>query len=304
MRIVKYGKQDLGANMEAFCELFHKVFTAKANPEIIEQRYLHNPHDDLLMYIAEDDGKIVANYSAVPLMISVDGKLHKAALSLNTMTDPAYAGRGLFSTLANELYDYMQQAGYAVIIGFPNNLSNRTFNNWLGWKTIYEIPTLKLDLNSVKIKTSNYHFYDGFDKAFIANSKGSIFVNRSSEYLEWRYKNNKEKEYRYISIDNENWAVVHFYGEEVNITDIVSNDKTKEQALILRIIQIGIENHFKYVTLWYKTNTQTHGFLEKTGFRLSAPIRTFGLRCFDETIADAVYDASNWWIQMGDDNSY
>ena len=70
------------------------VFQQKLMKIIIKQRYIDNPYEDLLMCVAEDKGKIIANYSAVPSIVEIDGFLYKAAQSLNTMTHPDYSGRG------------------------------------------------------------------------------------------------------------------------------------------------------------------------------------------------------------------
>jgi predicted acetyltransferase len=57
------------------------------------------------MCVAVDNGQIVANYSALPTIVVFGKRKLKTALSLNTMTDPEYAGKGLFITLANMLYE-------------------------------------------------------------------------------------------------------------------------------------------------------------------------------------------------------
>ena len=306
MDIRKFDKKALLDNLDLFCDLYRKSFTAEANREIIGQRYLNNPYDELLMYIAMDDDKIVANYSAVPIRIVVDGIERKAALSLNTMTDPMYAGRGLFTKLASALYDHLSDNDYAIIIGFPNALSNRIFNTRLGWSTVLEIPTLSLDLNKTSIQQTcaDVTYFDSFEDLEGATVLEDIHVALSREYIAWRFQNNKEKEYNALSIDKGNWLIYQFYDNEINITEINCSDRTKEERLIEKIINLGSKEGFASVTTWCKLNTARHSYLEKRGFQLSSPIRTFGLRCFDVSIAGKVYDPRKWCIQMGDDNTY
>lgn len=305
MEIRKFEKADLSQNMDSFCELYHKAFTAAANREIIEQRYLENPFEELLMYVAIDNGRIVANYSAVPIRVVVNGEVRKAALSLNTMTDPEYAGRGLFTTLATALYDYLSSNGYAMIIGFPNFMSNRTFNTRLGWRTVLEIPTLKLDLETCRLSEENEQVIaSSFDSISRGVESKQIHVDLSTEYINWRFRDNKEKQYNVHSLDNENWLIYQFYNDEINITEINCVDTCNEQELIQRLISVGKKKGYKYITTWRMTNTESHSYLEKVGFRMSSPIRTFGLRCFDGSISDYVYDPRNWLVQMGDDNTY
>ena len=305
MELRKFDKQDLIDHMDSFCALYRKAFTAAADREIISQRYLENPYDELLMFTAMDRGRIVANYSAVPLRIVVDGTERKAALSLNTMTDPQYAGKGLFTTLAEALYDHMANSGYVMIIGFPNYLSNRIFNARLGWKTVYEIPTLKLSLGSADGDGSDtFPFREDFEAISGGPDDPRIHVSLSEEYIRWRFQNNKEKQYRVLAVDRENWLIYQFYQDEINMTETRFSDKLKEAALIRKLISIGKANGSGYITTWCPVNTDTHGRLEKIGFRLSAPIRCFGLRCFDDSVCEAAYDHRNWRVQMGDDNTY
>ena len=304
MVIKQYSKADLRENIDMFCDLYHKVFTASANREIIEQRYLENPYDELLMYVAIDNERIVANYSAVPIQVVIEGKCHKAALSLNTMTDPDYAGQGLFSKLANALYEYLSNNGYSMIIGFPNFMSNRIFNSRLGWKTIYEIPTLKLSLDSYNGEIEGEVSSDDFPFEFEDMNDGLIHINLSQEYIDWRFINNKEKQYQILYEDKNNWLIYQFYNDEVNLTEISCIDKEKEKKLIQRIISMGKLKGYNSITTWSKVNTERHNYLEKVGFRLSAPIRSFGFRCFDKSLEQIVSDYRNWRIQMGDDNTY
>lgn len=305
MHIMRFTAEDLAREMDAFCGLYTTVFTAPANREIISQRYLGNPSGELLMVVAQDQGKIVANYSAVPIEVTVDGEPRKAALSLNTMTDPAYAGRGLFTTLAGALYEDLAAAGYALIIGFPNYLSNRTFNMRLGWRTIYEIPTLKLNLEDVRETVVSAEPDSGtFENLRPNDGISRVHVRLSPEYLAWRFRDNREKRYRVLAADESNWLIYQFYRKEINITELCYRDAALRDALVDRVIAMGKREGFEAVTLWCTANTETHSALEKKGFRLSAPIRNFGARCFDPALAETVYDWRNWFVQMGDDNTY
>lgn len=306
MKIKKYDSESLYQNIDLFCNLYNKTFTAVVNREIVEQRFLENPYDDLLMYVAIEEGRIVANYSALPLRVVVDGIERKAAIAVNTMTDSDYTGRGLFTTLAKALYEDLEKKGYAFIMCFPNYMSNRILNTRLGWKTVYEVPTLKLSIASfgevtIDTKAVLSQPNEGFCEE---KNENRVYVKMSSEYMTWRFTKNKDKHYKVLFADNDNWLIYQFYNNEINITIISCTDRMKEKALIQRVISIGKCKKYDYITTWCMVNTETHSFLEKLGFRLSSPIRTFAIKCFDESIASTVYDYRSWRIQMGDDNTY
>ena len=144
MEIKLLYKTDLEENLQNFCDLYHLCFNDKIDTNIVRQRYLQNPLDDLQMCVAIDNHKIVANYSVSPTLLSKGDYKWKAALSLNTMTHPDYVGQGLFVKLADELNTQLKGEGYEMVYGFPNYISNRTFVTKLQWRNIYEIPTLEL----------------------------------------------------------------------------------------------------------------------------------------------------------------
>lgn len=306
MKIESFSKKDLIKNAERFCDLYTKVFTAKMNKEILLQRYISNPFEDFLMFVAIEDDNIIANYSAVPVALIVGGEERKAALSLNTMVAPEYQRKGLGIILARELYTYMLEQNYDLIYGFPNCNAGRMFNEGLGWQTIYEIPTLKL---SIRNREKIYHIglkieEDKFDNLTGNIFEDTIYVKMSEEYISWRFKNNKEKEYHSLSIDKDNWIIYQRYKDEINITEINCIDNKKACELIKLVINIGIEEGFRSVTTWYKTNTKMHSRLEMMGFEITSPVRIFSAKCFNKSMTDTIYDYRNWRIQMGDDNVY
>lgn len=304
MEIKKYSKDDLSGHLDEFCELFHKVYTAPADREIISQRYLDNPYGDLCMYVALEGNRIVANYSVVPINVLINGRPCRAALSLNTMTDPEYEGRGLFTTLASGLYNDLEKSGYAMVIGFPNFMANRIFNSRLGWKTVLEIPTLKLSLNDID-PPGGEELKEGFFEG-MTFSGDADFCNAemSPEYINWRFKNNREKNYKVLSIDSSNWIIYQPYNNEINLTKLSATDISNAKRLIEAVASAGKAGGYESLTAWSRINSGVHDLMEKTGFRVASPIRTFGLRCFDASVFETVSDPRKWSLQMGDCNIY
>jgi hypothetical protein len=295
----------MSREMESFCRLYTTVLTAPADREIMEQRYLSNPFGDLLMYVAIDEGRIVANYSAVPVEVTVDGETRRSALSLNTMTHSSWAGKGVFPKLAAALYDDIRARDYAMIIGFPNYLSNRIFNTRLEWKTVYEIPTLKLALDGTETKTAEpVAFRDCFAGLKDNSGVSRVHIRLSPQYLAWRFRDSKEKRYHVLAVDEQNWLICQFYRKEINITELCCTDPEARNCLVDQAIAAGRQAGMEAVTVWAMANTELHSKLERKGFRLSSPIRTFGLRCFDSALSGIVGDWRNWFVQMGDDNTY
>ena len=302
MQLKALTKGEFSNRLSEFCELSRACFTAHIDENIVKQRYIDNPYDDLLMYVAEDEGRIVANYSALPVFLNIEGKKYKAAMSLNIMTHPDYEGRGLFVKLATALSEDMKNRGYAINYVFPNYLSNGIFCAKLGWQDVKEIPTLELSCD--KFKRSSVITEESWDN-LKCSPKGKIEIVREKEYIDWRYKNNAEKEYTPMKIDDNNWLIYHLYGDEINITEM-HHDSSPEsiKKLIGAVVDWAIDNSKTKITTWSGLNTVEHSTLERIGFLNRSPIRYFACKNLAYDGKVDIYDPRNWNIFMGDDNVY
>ena len=94
---------------------------------------------------------------AYPCRMEYQGKLYLAAQSGDTMTNPKYAGKGLFTTLAKMTYDLARTEGIQFIFGFPNSNSYPGFVKKLSWTHLenmsdYKIKVFALPLAAVAKK--------------------------------------------------------------------------------------------------------------------------------------------------------
>jgi GNAT superfamily N-acetyltransferase len=303
MELIALKKDELRGRLQQFCDLYHHCFNDHIDNNIIEHRYLQNPIDELFMFVAIDHGKIVANYSVTPNYLQYNGRRIKSALSLNTMTHPEYVGRGLFVELASMLYDELRKQGYWMVYGFPNYISNRTFCSKLGWRDIYEIPTLELVIdNPIGFDRSNV--FMASDYAISPTLEKRIHVSKTEMYLHWRYQSKPYTQYYCIKTQSGSWAVYKYYQNMVNIVELHVNNDTDLVDLIGFISEMVINEGLEKMTVWSEVNSKTHLGLEKLGFRNRYPITYFGACVLNESENIDIWDYRNWSIQMGDDNVY
>lgn len=308
-------KKEYVKRIPEFQKLFMDCFNKKISKKFLEWRYINNPIEDMLVNVALDNDKIIANYSVSPCKIWINGNIEKAALSMTTMTHPSFRGKGLFTKLANGLYERMEKSDYKAVIGFPNNNSHLTFVKKLNWKDIYEIPTMKLDL----LRTNNLRIYNNFniinDKDFlldysklISNSNNKIKIYKDLEYLKWRFRDNPINKYdNYVLVEDQNVVssviVKKFNKDEFDIVEINSLNDIYTSEILDFIIKIGKNNYMKYINMWCQLNNNNHEIAEKKGFVNCAPIIYFGVRPFKEkSINLSAYN--NWLVQMADSDVY
>ena len=110
-------------------------------------QFQNNPSGPAFCFLAEAGGTIVGQYAAIPTRFSIQGKETLVALSCDTMIHPHYRRQGMFSALARELYDFMENhCGITMVWGFPNNQSLPGFTGRLGWRMLPFIPLMVLPI--------------------------------------------------------------------------------------------------------------------------------------------------------------
>jgi GNAT superfamily N-acetyltransferase len=103
-------------------------------PAYLHWLYVENPAGSVIGVNAWDGDRLAGHYAVLPFeAVSADGR-HRAALSLNTATDPADQGRGLFTRLAEQTYALASDEGVREVVGIANANSTPGFVRKLGFR--------------------------------------------------------------------------------------------------------------------------------------------------------------------------
>jgi GNAT superfamily N-acetyltransferase len=131
---------------DADLERFSACFEANGSPRDDRQlrwQYREPPVGRLYAEFAEEPGgKVGGIYAVFPARFRVRGKVYVGVQSLNTLTDEAHRGKGLFTKLAKRVYDRCQAEDVALVYGFPNGSSAHGFFERLGWARLDPVPFL------------------------------------------------------------------------------------------------------------------------------------------------------------------
>lgn len=273
-------------------------------------RYLNGPMDDLFVHVAMDGGTLAAFYAVSPLMITCGEARYKAALSLNTMTSPDYRGLGLFPRLANDTMEHLRQEGYKAVIGFSNVHSNYIFNQHIGFSTVYEVPMLELPLEGQTCGGAALEFDDRFEGRYPRRQSGDrIRVEKSPEYLRWRYSDSPEADYRCLVLRAGGqvaaYAVSKRWRDRLNLVEFHGESPEREAELLDRCIQYAVEEGCRYLTVWAPVNTPRHHLFERRKFTNRYPVHYFIVRQLDSAPGTPdMLDPRSWELQLGDNNTY
>lgn len=310
MQLKLLKKKEFEELIPQFIELYKLCFSGKVNEKYFKWRYMENPCEDILVAVAMDENKVVAYYAVSPSRIRYDGEVLKSAISINTMTHPDYRGQGLFVKLAKLLFNEMEELNYSFVYGFPNYISHRVFNEKLGWSDIYEIPTLMLDLsNETTLNLEECREDNYFELTYDSLDCGKIGIVKDIEYLRWRYSRNPLNDYKnYVIYDedrvNDN-LILKEYEDMINIIELNCRDVSSLEKLINSAIMYAKRKGKRKISAWIPINSINHSYMEKRGFRNTAPITYFSGRVLDKKLKESdLLNYIMWTVHAGDDNVY
>lgn len=226
-RIDQYKDENLTEMIEITKENYGEIEIS--DERFLQWQYFNNPAGKALIKLAKsDDNKVVGQYVIIPMKIKVNEKIVDSTLSLNTLTRKEYRGKGIFTGLADAVYNQCKEDKLEFTYGFPNQNSYPGFMKKLQFTDLGSIPLMVYPLNieklvlkkfnsnllaklssffrcifniklkdndNIEIKTIDENL-DDFNK-FWENIKDKYKVIgvRNSDYIKWRYKEVPVREY-------------------------------------------------------------------------------------------------------------
>ncbi|HEX6987966.1 MAG TPA: GNAT family N-acetyltransferase [Bacillota bacterium] len=305
--------------------LFRLAFGREMQPDEWRWRFLDNPvHPGRTFIHLMWDGTVLAGHYAVsPVRMRLAGREGLAALSMTTMTHPAYGGRGVFTALAGSVYGALADAGFRLVWGFPNENSHYGFVRKLGWVDIYQVPMLsaRLPARRMPVRPSpQVRPVATFDERFddLWSEALQPFPNcivRSAAHLNWRYLEHPRRPYQALALWDGTrplgYVIYKFFrsgaGElQGDLVDLVLPADAEAAAELLgHACHRLAEGGARAVNLWLNPRHPAHGLLEKWGFEPGAPVTWLGGRVLDGLLGTAAIDRfQDWYITMGDSDVF
>ncbi|WAC63034.1 GNAT family N-acetyltransferase [Pseudoxanthomonas sp. SL93] len=136
--------------LATYAGLFQKCFPGASSltPDYLSWLYADNPAGDVVGFDAWDGDNLAAHYVCVPANATVNGRLSRVLLSLNTATHPDYQGKGLFTKLAEATYQRGAGDGFDGVYGVANANSTPGFVRKLGFELVSPLDA-RIGLGSI-----------------------------------------------------------------------------------------------------------------------------------------------------------
>lgn len=304
--------------LSSVLELFKLVYRWDLGTAFYRWRFLDNPFGSPLVTLLWDGATLAGHYAASPMIGWYGGRDIPAAQSMTTMTHPEYRNRGVFTTLATDLYARMEAQGIQMIWGLPNTQSHYGFVTKLGWRDVALLFTMTRVLKDTD-RAGEVEELAGVPASATSlwqrSDDGRVFASRRDErYLRWRYVANPQVRYHFFTLPGRADDLL-FVGKEyatspttrsLEIVDyLYGRDPKLFGALMRNLLGWAQERGFATVRTWMAMADPAFGELEKLAFVPREPLAYFGARTFAGLELPATqWNHAGFYLTMGDSDNF
>ena len=289
----------------------------------LEWKHFENAFGESPMWVAEASDGVIAGFRTLLRweLITPGGEILRAVRAVDTATDPAFQGRGIFTTLTLAAIDELRDEGVDLVFNTPNEKSRPGYLK-MGWTEVGQLPT--------EVRPNHWRFPLAVARARQAATRDALptdvgdpapaaladagaletllatvpraaglATRRTPEYLAWRY-GNPDLGYRVVSDGSTERGIAVFRlrrrggAVEAVVGDVLvpADSKAGERRLVRKIAAANADYLLRL------GSTATGGAIPRGGFfRLprTGPILT--CRPLDDAPAPPL---SDWALTMGD----
>jgi len=140
MEIVPYHSEDLSAIIELMKGSLGEGLIPKSEAYFI-WKHLKNPFGHSKILLAKEDGKIVGLRAFMKWQWEIQSTTITAVRAVDTATDPAFQGKGIFKKLTLQAVDECKSENAGFVFNTPNTISIQGYLK-MGWFNIGKMPLL------------------------------------------------------------------------------------------------------------------------------------------------------------------
>lgn len=306
----------------AILDLFKSVFKKDMSKIFWKWRFGKNPCDAPQIILAWDGDVLAGHYAVCPTDITIDGQRVKAALSMTTMTHPNYQGMGLFPSMAGALYERLDEQGYAMVYGFPNNNSHNAFVKKLKWQDVAEIPMLSLNVDHFRprrnlgedcsvepVTWQDLQAYEVDGLLANANAKNGAGLWRSLTGYQWRLRDCPDVDYQPWVCTKDGMVTglafsKTYLDQETDIVDLVALNDDAQYALLRDIVSAAKVKSVGRINTWCNLHSAERLMWGDCGFTPEAPITFLGCRGFSSLTSLKSVAPQSWRYSMMDSDVF
>lgn len=274
--------------------VFKVTFKKYLSLEYIKRKYDNSLYGGkYLGFLAyNDEGEPIGFHGATFYQIELEGKTYTVAQGGDSMTDPRYQGKGLFTKLGKITQALAAEEGLLFVYGFPNQNSYPGYIKKLDWEftgkmKCYTIRVTSLPFENVFRNIGLKKVYEIYASAVI-NKYASIDKVLPSTVIENGYGGVKRDERFYSYKQYSSNQVVDVFGckvwLKVNGAILVGDIENKPEELKLEVLRVLKKLAFKLGVnkIIFQASPDTHidQFLSKHYESIETfPIGFYNIKC-------------------------
>lgn len=120
-------------------------------------KHIDNPFGASPVWVAEEDGQLIGVRAFMKWSWTSQHKTYQAIRAVDTATDPAHQGKGIFKKLTLGLLEQCEKEGIDLVFNTPNSQSKPGYLK-MGWQEVGKLPiqlSVKNPLKIIKSKLSS-----------------------------------------------------------------------------------------------------------------------------------------------------
>jgi predicted acetyltransferase len=315
-----------------------------AQQSYFDWQYIQNPFGKAMISLAKEEEEVVGTNSIIPIDIWIERKLVKSSLACNVQVNPEYQNQGIFSKLLEVMDSIVTKNNISFLYAVPNGNSYNAFIKHNSTK-IASLPLYVKILKPSKyfdsqlgkiLKISDFiwkpkscknskieSFKDKFSNEFEkilekALERIPIIVNRSIEFLEWRYNHHPTRNYQTFILKEDNHIKGYIICRIANVNnkrvgvieDFLVDAHTKNKNDLENLVDIAINhlynNGASVIIATFNDKFLEGEILKKSGF-FKAPkfLKPEPLNCIvmpfkKNKFIEKIKNYNNWFFSFGD----
>ncbi|MFV8224366.1 GNAT family N-acetyltransferase [Christiangramia aquimixticola] len=310
MEIRKAQEKDLPEILEVLKSSLGETSSQKTET-VWNYKHVENPFGKSLVLVACLYDKIVGVRAFMCWQWNYKGRKLSAFRAVDTATDPAHRGKGIFKKLTLKALEIGEKENISFVFNTPNSLSKPGYLK-MGWKEVNKIglsisPANPLNFLKkgqfdpiIKQECSKSEFVELLEKYNESLRKNNkLFTIKNENFLDWRYQANALQKYHVVK--NKDFYLAAYLKDrgkykELRISELIfisSDGKKKAKKEILELSSNCSANFVSYSHANFKL-----GLLSYTGN--IGPVLTLKGLNIDKSDALSFYNLKNWDYSLGD----
>lgn len=272
-------------------------------------KHLENPFGPSKVLVAEEKEKLIGLRAFMSWKWQQGDKVWQAWRAVDTATHPQYQGKGIFKTLTQQAIKEVAEQEQSFIFNTPNEKSRPGYLK-MGWKALGRlnialIPSLLYVFHAFRAKNKQRKILSDNQLQYICEKhnrnrkeSGKLFTPKSTEYLNWRYRDNPMQ--TYIILTGEGWYVAayvrkHKYFRELRVAEAIGSYNPKHKKNIKRqVAKLALKRRCLLIS-----TTQQKLFTLRY-FGAVGPILTANDLTPNNEIIQYEKGIEPWYYEMGD----